>query len=578
MTCFIPGLPSGTPFNISLHCWKTPDVSRFTRNHSRRPGLVKFEARVLVDGCIAASSLLDPAGPWPQLISRSFEFTKAGDLEYLRFPPFRSEILQQSFWNPADEIGRIKIVISEGISTESLSIPVERVKNVVAFSFQHAPLDLLESAGIAWPNPKMWRRGPPNPMIPVPSQHHKDGYEAHLHSRRHRVSQARGMLRQSGYVSSCPGGKGVEVSSVLPPTPSTAEIPRHGRVSAGSAGTLGTQKVDSSAWFDFTGGSGTGGYGRVTKTGRDEYDFSSNHRAAGTSKTRRAGASMPGFGFSSLRTPNDVSDAQLVGFPGTNTGDASTSIHDPKVLVNTPTPSGEPCFIDIRDERSRTNTPKSISSTTVQRDQENRGVSNEANEHTTRGVLTNKLLSSNDGNLSRPSASLAHSLLNQPHSAPAPATDVLLSAHEMELREDARVNRGYPNGTTLDANHIQVRETSRPLPHNLGRENPNADANEPHANQRILSGVFSHRSMSPGNSSPNLDRSMSIYAEPVVDFHADNDEDSSIHAINGPERGPEYAHHFAPVDEKAIGDGDGAFVQSAEVSAALDSFTEFGFW
>ncbi len=68
------------------------------------------------------------------------EFTKNGDLEVLKFPQFRSELLRQSYWSPADEVGRIKIVISEGFPRDSLTVPIERVKNIVAFSFQHAPL------------------------------------------------------------------------------------------------------------------------------------------------------------------------------------------------------------------------------------------------------------------------------------------------------------------------------------------------------------------------------------------------------------------------------------------------------
>jgi hypothetical protein len=68
------------------------------------------------------------------------EFSKSGGLQALRFPSFREELLRQSYWSPADDIGRIKIIISEGFPRESLSMPLERVKNIVAFSFQHAPL------------------------------------------------------------------------------------------------------------------------------------------------------------------------------------------------------------------------------------------------------------------------------------------------------------------------------------------------------------------------------------------------------------------------------------------------------
>jgi len=47
-------------------------------------------------------------------------------------------MLHQDSWSAADDLGRIKVVISEVYhSGPSL---VETVKNIVAFSFQHAPL------------------------------------------------------------------------------------------------------------------------------------------------------------------------------------------------------------------------------------------------------------------------------------------------------------------------------------------------------------------------------------------------------------------------------------------------------
>lgn len=69
-----------------------------------------------------------------------------GDLELLRFPPFRSEMLEQNYWSPADDIGRIKVVISEGFLQPYTDKSVERVKNLVSFSFQHVPAS--KSAGV----------------------------------------------------------------------------------------------------------------------------------------------------------------------------------------------------------------------------------------------------------------------------------------------------------------------------------------------------------------------------------------------------------------------------------------------
>lgn len=66
--------------------------------------------------------------------------TKQGELEQLKFPSFRRELLFQNHWNPSDDLGRIKVLVSEGFPRDSPSNPIERVKNVVAFAFQHAPL------------------------------------------------------------------------------------------------------------------------------------------------------------------------------------------------------------------------------------------------------------------------------------------------------------------------------------------------------------------------------------------------------------------------------------------------------
>ncbi|KAK4462572.1 hypothetical protein QBC42DRAFT_326778, partial [Cladorrhinum samala] len=202
VTCFVPSLAAGAPFQISIHCWRNPEISQFTRNYSKHTELVKFEARVLLDGRLVASAILDRKVNGPHLVTTTFEFTKTGELERLKFPTFRREILHQNYWNANDDMGRIKVIISEGFPRDSLSVPIERVKNIVTFSFQHAPLEVLESSGIAWPNPLMWRRAlearpqnletrplnasSPMPMPPpmVPTYHPDDGADLHAHSPR----------------------------------------------------------------------------------------------------------------------------------------------------------------------------------------------------------------------------------------------------------------------------------------------------------------------------------------------------------------------------------------------------------
>ncbi|KAH6623696.1 hypothetical protein F5144DRAFT_369851 [Chaetomium tenue] len=196
MTCFIPSLAPGTPFQISIHCWRRPDLSQFTRTYSKHTDLVKFEARILIDGRLVASTVLDRDVNGPHLITSTCEFTKTGELERLRFPHFRRELLFQNHWRPGDDIGRIKIVISEGFPRDSLSAPIERVKNVVAFSFQHAPLEILENNAIAWPNQSMWQCAAFNPAVPVPAYHLDDGPSSHAHSPRRKPAPLRHLKNQ----------------------------------------------------------------------------------------------------------------------------------------------------------------------------------------------------------------------------------------------------------------------------------------------------------------------------------------------------------------------------------------------
>lgn len=69
---------------------------------------------------------------------------KDGNHDQLRFPPFHTEVLTQTWANPAQNIGRIKIVIAEGINHGPGVSAFERTKNLVSFSFQHAPLREVE--------------------------------------------------------------------------------------------------------------------------------------------------------------------------------------------------------------------------------------------------------------------------------------------------------------------------------------------------------------------------------------------------------------------------------------------------
>ena len=110
------------------------------------------------------------------------------------------------WWSAGEDLGRIKVVITEGLAHGKGQATVfRRVKNVVLFSFQHAPLGkslivtkfiliyadmipaVLEDAGIAWPNAGMWHQT--TQQIYTPSSPSRSGAtdpDAHAHSPRRR--------------------------------------------------------------------------------------------------------------------------------------------------------------------------------------------------------------------------------------------------------------------------------------------------------------------------------------------------------------------------------------------------------
>ena len=54
VSCYIPSLPQGTPFRVSLHSWSMPIATRATASMVSPESSVWFEARVLLDGICTA--------------------------------------------------------------------------------------------------------------------------------------------------------------------------------------------------------------------------------------------------------------------------------------------------------------------------------------------------------------------------------------------------------------------------------------------------------------------------------------------------------------------------------------------
>ena len=101
------------------------------------------------------------------------------DSSQLRFPTFHSAMLEKPWMDPSEMLGRIRVVIAEGIKATPTS-PFSKIQNIVGFAFIHAPqsqysnvpifsltivlnfdAELLEDTCIAWPNKAMWDQETP---------------------------------------------------------------------------------------------------------------------------------------------------------------------------------------------------------------------------------------------------------------------------------------------------------------------------------------------------------------------------------------------------------------------------------
>ncbi|EXJ92566.1 hypothetical protein A1O3_01118 [Capronia epimyces CBS 606.96] len=186
LTSFVASLERGATFRVSIHSWDKPRPSNLLLDYKTPDEPVLFQSRVYIDGVMVAGSRLLPPPQYHALEAEVLEF---GD-RHLRFPPFHKEILQQPHWEPAESLGRVKVVISEGVSRETtppaaLDSVFDRLRDVVIFSFQHAPQNILEFSNIAWPNARIFaslskratRPGPIGTRLPP-----APGHEAHSHS------------------------------------------------------------------------------------------------------------------------------------------------------------------------------------------------------------------------------------------------------------------------------------------------------------------------------------------------------------------------------------------------------------
>ncbi|RDA86305.1 hypothetical protein CP532_5663 [Ophiocordyceps camponoti-leonardi (nom. inval.)] len=338
--CFVPSLRAGSPFRVSIHSWSHPATSQFNKSCSKYSDNAKFEARLFIDGRLTASMILARSTDSPNIISHTFGqlrcptepppisqadlmlgYPKFSELELLRFPSFRRELLQQSFWNPADDLGRIKIVISEGFQREPPTTPIERVKNIVIFSFQHAPIDILESSCIAWPNPSMWRQAQFAPSMHAPSYAPQDAF-----SPRHRMDL--GQEGRSRYPIPVIPKSFDGLGSRRATLPVCSSIP-HGKAAAAAADGPG----DTDAYFEWLNGMGTG-ISDAQRTGGQGFSQQRNTRRSSTD------ISMPDY--TSMEFSEGIpAPLEQPHLPGGMRQEEEESSGHLRVPTNTPTASGQ---------------------------------------------------------------------------------------------------------------------------------------------------------------------------------------------------------------------------------------------
>ncbi|KAK1808546.1 hypothetical protein LTR12_017085 [Friedmanniomyces endolithicus] len=179
LTAFVPSLSAGEGFQVSVHSWSTPTAIAGGGVGGGNGAVMQWRVKIVVDGAVVACETFGEEAVWPRQmgeltfprpksagIERSeadddvwwvLDLSSATDAEGkklpLSFPRFHRSILTQSHWNACDDMGRIKVQLSAGyeVDLEGRSHFVKTVDHVV-FSFQPAPLDILERSGIAWPH------------------------------------------------------------------------------------------------------------------------------------------------------------------------------------------------------------------------------------------------------------------------------------------------------------------------------------------------------------------------------------------------------------------------------------------
>ncbi|KAG9554734.1 hypothetical protein KCU71_g11654, partial [Aureobasidium melanogenum] len=149
LNAYIPSLPHGAPFKISLHSWSKPVMScpKFVRGNR-----IMLAMHIAIDGKTVAVQKINPDGNFPHQVLNTAA-------SRLLFPPFRRAMRDQLQLHIADNVGRITVCLSEGYFYEAAGTGKHHfspVKDIITFKWIHAPQNLLRKAGVAWPDPRLF--------------------------------------------------------------------------------------------------------------------------------------------------------------------------------------------------------------------------------------------------------------------------------------------------------------------------------------------------------------------------------------------------------------------------------------
>ncbi|KAJ4988858.1 hypothetical protein SVAN01_05665 [Stagonosporopsis vannaccii] len=193
---YIGSLKPGTPFRISVHHWGPPRPSPILQQAQRRAGSdITFTVQVIIDGARLYYGRFAVNTSTPQEIvheqisfrSQSIEQPTSESKHRLLFPRNdKNTLLRSSSWQPRGTDNRIKIILSEQLIDEEGSLDLD-CWDIVCFSFQHAPRELLEQAGIAYPivDPLRSLMGQRAPIAPQLGSRNMAAHELQRGSRIH---------------------------------------------------------------------------------------------------------------------------------------------------------------------------------------------------------------------------------------------------------------------------------------------------------------------------------------------------------------------------------------------------------